>query len=254
MTTLCVCMGSRHGAAACQRRGVARHDACLAATACTALPCPTAAISSASLLPTRRGWCTTAAPWSASPTGRPLTLHCAWRAAASPAPRCGWTTGARARCRATPLLELAAGDEDGCCSRSMCHPHADLHLATHPPACSVCSARNITTGHRLGMYSVLVGRTGVACPSDHQIRRIQDLPAALPWLWQGQQPPPAPAAVLEEPAAGAAPECQHDGTAVVAAGAAPAKAPAAAAAGKVGGGSGASTNDSEVIEAVHAAA
>lgn len=38
---------------------------------------------------------------------------------------------------------------------------------------------------------------GVACPSDKQIRHIHDLPAAIPWLWEGQQPPvlpPVPAA------------------------------------------------------------
>lgn len=51
------------------------------------------------------------------------------------------------------------------------------------------SARNITTGHNLGLYSVLVGRTGVVCPSDQQIRHIHELPEVLPWLWEGQQPP-----------------------------------------------------------------
>lgn len=30
---------------------------------------------------------------------------------------------------------------------------------------------------------------GVACPSDKQIRHIHDLPKAIPWLWEGQQPP-----------------------------------------------------------------
>ena len=87
--------------------------------------------------------------------------------------------------------------------------------------------------HRLGLYSVLVGRTGVACPSDQQIRHIHDLPAALPWLWRGQQPPPAPPAVPE------------------AAAAAEATAPPLKA-GKVGAKS--SEEESEGIEAVYAVA
>lgn len=45
---------------------------------------------------------------------------------------------------------------------------------------------------------------GVACPSDKQIRHIHDLPAAIPWLWDGQQPPaksPAVPALPSIPAA-----------------------------------------------------
>ncbi|EFN58075.1 hypothetical protein CHLNCDRAFT_11898, partial [Chlorella variabilis] len=50
------------------------------------------------------------------------------------------------------------------------------------------SARNITTGHKLGMYSVLVGRTGARGGAQALvIRHIHDLPTALPWLWAGQQ-------------------------------------------------------------------
>jgi hypothetical protein len=51
----------------------------------------------------------------------------------------------------------------------------------------------------MGLYSVLVGRTQVACPSDAQIRHIHELPAVLPWLWQpGQQPPVTEVAAEEE--------------------------------------------------------
>lgn len=103
------------------------------------------------------------------------------------------------------------------------------------------SARNITTGHRLGLYSVLVGRTGMACPSDQQIRHIHNLPAALPWLWQGQQPPPTPAALPPHEAG----EGADDGGVAAAL-------KAAAAAAKAGGGSAAS-EASETIEAVYAA-
>ncbi|KAI3428344.1 hypothetical protein D9Q98_006724 [Chlorella vulgaris] len=99
------------------------------------------------------------------------------------------------------------------------------------------SARNITTGHRLGLYSVLVGRTGVACPSDQQIRSMHDLPAALPWLWQGQQPPCGIAAA-------AAPEGDESAL------------PLKAAIGKPSSGkvhAKASCTDDETIEAVYAA-
>lgn len=79
---------------------------------------------------------------------------------------------------------------------------------------------------------------GVACPSDHQMRRIHDLPAALPWLWQGQQPPclpvPAPVPAID------------DAQAVLRAeDAAAAKKAAAAAAADVGAGG------EQAIEAVH---
>ena len=64
-----------------------------------------------------------------------------------------------------------------------------LELAGAPPGAAVLwlddSARNVTTGHRAGWYSVLVGRTGVDCPSSLQLRRIHDLPAALPQLLVG---------------------------------------------------------------------
>jgi hypothetical protein len=79
----------------------------------------------------------------------------------------------------------------------------------------------------------------VACPSDHQIRHIHDLPIALPWLWEGQQPP-----VLAAPDCAAAAE---DGEAA----AVSAKASAAARA-KVGGS--ASSESEHTIEAVYATA
>ena len=45
------------------------------------------------------------------------------------------------------------------------------------------STRNIASSHRLGIYSVLVGRVGVDCPSDVQMRSIHDLPELMPWLF-----------------------------------------------------------------------
>lgn len=89
---------------------------------------------------------------------------------------------------------------------------------------------------------------GVACPSDQQIRHIHDLPAACPWLWAGQQPPLAleevPAAVPDEAAAAAEAAAASSG--------APAALKAAAAAAKGGGRT--STEESDQIEAVFAAA
>ena len=82
----------------------------------------------------------------------------------------------------------------------------------------------------------------MACPSDQQVRHIHDLPAALPWLWRGQQPPLAleevPAAVPEEAAAAGS--------------GAPAALKAAAVVTKGGGRT--STEESDQIEAVFAAA
>ncbi|PSC69793.1 Suppressor of disruption of TFIIS [Micractinium conductrix] len=107
------------------------------------------------------------------------------------------------------------------------------------------SARNITTGHRMGLYSVLVGRTGVACPSDKQIRHIHELPAALPWLWEGQQPPVCAAPPLSHAdGTGAADEgASGNGSAAV-----PAKTAGKAAAG------GRSSENETMIEAVYTAA
>lgn len=48
----------------------------------------------------------------------------------------------------------------GTASRNTCRLCLVL---TAPLWCPPCSARNITTGHRLGLYSVLVGRTGGCC-------------------------------------------------------------------------------------------
>jgi FMN phosphatase YigB (HAD superfamily) len=47
------------------------------------------------------------------------------------------------------------------------------------------STRNVTAGAKAGVYSVLVGRTGVDCAADQQIRSMHDLPLAMPWLWGG---------------------------------------------------------------------
>lgn len=45
------------------------------------------------------------------------------------------------------------------------------------------STRNVTAGKKAGMYSVLVGRTGVeGTDADCQVQSIHDLPAAMPWL------------------------------------------------------------------------
>lgn len=47
------------------------------------------------------------------------------------------------------------------------------------------STRNVTSGVRAGVYSVLVGRTGVDCSAHLQIQSMHDLPSAMPWLWDG---------------------------------------------------------------------
>ena len=47
----------------------------------------------------------------------------------------------------------------------------------------ICLPCAVTSGVKAGVYSVLVGRTGVDCVSDQQIKSMHDLPLALPWLW-----------------------------------------------------------------------
>lgn len=94
---------------------------------------------------------------------------------------------------------------------------------------------------------------GVVCPSDKQIRHIHDLPAALPWLFEGQQPPAVPLPVT----------ASHDAQADAAAAVAPATAEGGAAGNGVGkqpgfpakAGSalkhGKSSSSEETIEAVY---
>lgn len=114
------------------------------------------------------------------------------------------------------------------------------------------SARNITTGHKLGMYSVLVGRRGVMCPSDLQMRDIHDMPAAMPWLWQGQQPPAAPAAA-SAPAAPHKPSGALETAAAAQNGVLTQAVKAAAAAAGKGSPAAATSSEGE-IEAVYVAA
>jgi ribosomal protein L7/L12 len=97
----------------------------------------------------------------------------------------------------------------------------------------------------MGLYSVLVGRTQVACPSDAQIRHIHELPAVLPWLWQpGQQPP------VTEAAAAAAEEEQGEEEEEERVATLTQIAQKKAAAIKAGG----SSSEAERIEAIHVAA
>lgn len=44
------------------------------------------------------------------------------------------------------------------------------------------SVRNVTSSHTMGIFSVLVGRTGVECSCDVQLRSMHEMPLALPWL------------------------------------------------------------------------
>ncbi|KAL4532199.1 hypothetical protein Ndes2526B_g08835 [Nannochloris sp. 'desiccata'] len=44
------------------------------------------------------------------------------------------------------------------------------------------STRNITSAHRIGIFSVLIGRVGVECASDVQMRSMHELKEHLPWL------------------------------------------------------------------------
>lgn len=44
------------------------------------------------------------------------------------------------------------------------------------------STRNITSAHKMGIFSVLVGRVGVECFSDEQMKSMHDVHVHLPWL------------------------------------------------------------------------
>jgi len=46
------------------------------------------------------------------------------------------------------------------------------------------STRNIASAHHIGLFSVLVGRTGVDCASHIQMESMLSLPSHLPWLLQ----------------------------------------------------------------------
>ena len=66
------------------------------------------------------------------------------------------------------------------------------------------SARNIASAHRMGILSVLVGRTGVDCPSHLQLHSMHDLPTQLPWLMavsDGRPPTDDLAVAVSSPAA-----------------------------------------------------
>lgn len=45
------------------------------------------------------------------------------------------------------------------------------------------SARNVASSHRMGIFTVLVGRVGVDCASDVQMRSMHDLQDHMPWLF-----------------------------------------------------------------------
>lgn len=53
------------------------------------------------------------------------------------------------------------------------------------------STRNIASAHKLGIFSILIGRTGVECNSHLQLQTIHDLPAACSWLWERKHQPAA---------------------------------------------------------------
>ena len=55
------------------------------------------------------------------------------------------------------------------------------------------STRNIASAHKMGLFSVLVGRTGVECNSHLQLQTIHELPVACSWLWGSKKHQPAPA-------------------------------------------------------------
>ncbi|KAL6776209.1 hypothetical protein ACKKBG_A20270 [Auxenochlorella protothecoides x Auxenochlorella symbiontica] len=63
------------------------------------------------------------------------------------------------------------------------------------------STRNVAAGKRLGMFTVLVGRIGVeGAGADVQLASIHDMPAALPWLFEGgEERGPARGAAEAEP-------------------------------------------------------
>ncbi|GAB4816107.1 hypothetical protein N2152v2_003153 [Parachlorella kessleri] len=64
------------------------------------------------------------------------------------------------------------------------------------------STRNVTSGVKSGVFSVLVGRTGVDCTADLQLKSMHDLPLALPWLWAAGVPDQSRELSQEEAAGG----------------------------------------------------
>lgn len=47
------------------------------------------------------------------------------------------------------------------------------------------STRNVASAHHIGLFSVLVGRTGVDCAAHVQMESMLSLPSYLPWLLNG---------------------------------------------------------------------
>ncbi len=45
------------------------------------------------------------------------------------------------------------------------------------------SARNVASSHRMGLFTVLVGRVGVDCAAHVQMRSIHELREQMPWLF-----------------------------------------------------------------------
>ncbi|KAK9842125.1 hypothetical protein WJX84_012225 [Apatococcus fuscideae] len=77
----------------------------------------------------------------------------------------------------------------------ICKPSkAAIHLALEQAGASAettvyldDSTRNVSAAHDEGIYSILIGRTGVDCRADAQLESILELPSLLPELFQ-QQP------------------------------------------------------------------
>lgn len=55
------------------------------------------------------------------------------------------------------------------------------------------STRNIASAYHLGVYSCLIGRTGMHFDSAHiQLKSMHDLPSHMPWLWHLDCPERSP--------------------------------------------------------------
>jgi pyrimidine and pyridine-specific 5'-nucleotidase len=72
------------------------------------------------------------------------------------------------------------------------------------------STRNITMATRMGVYAALVGRTGVDCHADVQLRRIHDVPNLLPWLFAVGDGIPTDHGIVLEPEAEGAEELREE--------------------------------------------
>ena len=57
------------------------------------------------------------------------------------------------------------------------------------------STRNVASAHRMGIFSVLIGRTGVECASSAQLASMHDLPVHVPSLVEARQPQKTAAAM-----------------------------------------------------------